>query len=257
MVTLAEALLTGAENLLELEPTELAAFIRKSPAGSMGEQIVFYETVPGGAGYLEQMAARLPEVAQAGMERLYGHSCVKGCYLCLKRYGNQRWHPFFDKDRVRDLLTILSQQDRVIPEEAESGAGLRALDRMLIERVAGKNPATRQYPKGEIEEPLRLALESIPDLPRGERDHEIFDTSGKLITVPDFAWPKIKLAVYCDGFAVHGNRETLEKDARKRNYLQGERWIVLTYWGRSILKNATAFASQIAEVYRQRSSSWN
>lgn len=254
MVTLAEALLAGAENLLELEPSELAAFIRKSPAGAMGEQIVFYETVPGGAGYLEQMAARLPEVAQAGMERLYGHSCLKGCYVCLKRYGNQRWHPFFDKDRVRDLLTILSQQDPVMPQEAENGAGLRTLDRMLAERFVGGDPTTRQYPKGEIEEPLRLALEAIPDLPQGQRDFEIRDNSGKLITVPDFAWPDVRLAVYCDGFAVHGNRDTLETDARKRNYLQGEGWIVLTYWGRSILKNPAACASQIAEAYRQRQS---
>ncbi|HEV8714143.1 MAG TPA: DUF1998 domain-containing protein [Candidatus Binatia bacterium] len=87
MVTLAEALLAGAGNLLELEPSELAAFVPKIPAGAAGEQIVFCESVPGGAGYLEQMAARLPEVAVAGMERLYEHACLKSCYLCLKRYG--------------------------------------------------------------------------------------------------------------------------------------------------------------------------
>jgi ATP-dependent helicase YprA (DUF1998 family) len=252
MVTLAEALLAGAGNLLELEPTELAAFVRKSPPGAVAEQIVFYETVPGGAGYLEQMAAKLPEVAVAAMDRLYGHPCLKGCYLCLKRCGNQRWHDFFDKDRVRDLLVILSQQDPVKPEERPPGTGLLVLEGMLIARQSGQEPSVRPYPKGEIEEPLRIALAAIPDLPNGERDYEIRDANGQLITVPDFTWPGIKLAVYCDGFAIHGNVETLEMDAKKRNFLQEGGWIVLTYWGRTILKNPARCAAQVAEVYRQR-----
>lgn len=110
----------------------------------------------------------------------------------------------------------------------------------------------RRYPKGQIEEPLRLALEGFPELPRGERDFEIRDSEGRLVTVPDFAWPDVRLAVYCDGFGVHGNLETLEMDAKKRNFLQEGVWVVLTYWGRSILKNPSACAAQIAEVYRQR-----
>jgi very-short-patch-repair endonuclease len=81
---------------------------------------------------------------------------------------------------------------------------------------------------------------------------EIFDEQGILVTVPDFAWPDIKLAVFCDGFAVHGNRETLERDANKRNKIQGRGWTVLTYWGRVILKNADACANQIAEVHNQK-----
>lgn len=74
------------------------------------------------------------------------------------------------------------------------------------------------------------------------------------MTVPDFAWEDAKLAVYCDGFGVHGNAEKLDLDAAKRNSLQGRGWIVLTYWGRTILKNADACAQQIADIYRQRSS---
>jgi len=254
MVTLAEALLVGAGNLLELEPGELAAFVRRSPAGAAGEQIVFYETVPGGAGYLEEMAGRLPEVAVAGMDRLFGHTCSKACYLCLKRYGNQRWHPFFDKNQVRDLLLILAQQEPPAPEDARHGAGLAALVRMLAARGSGEDPSVRRYPKGEIEEPLRAALESMPGLPPGERDYEVRDDQGRLITVPDFAWPDVKLAVYCDGFAFHGNADTLELDARKRNFLQSHGWVVLTYWGRTILKDAAACARQVVQAYQQRAS---
>ena len=251
LVTLAEGLLAGAQNLLELEAGEISAFVRKSPPQAISDQIVFYETVPGGAGYLEEVATRLPEIAEAAMTRLFGHSCRKGCYLCLKRYGNQRWHQFFDKDAVRDLLVILSQQERVEPEESRTGAGFEKINEMLQKRLEGTDDALRRYAKGEIEEPLRRALESIEGLPRGERDYEIRDEEGGLVSVPDFAWPDVKIAVYCDGFAVHGNRETLEQDAQKRNFLQSRGWIVLVYWGRTILKNSEACARQVGDVFKQ------
>ncbi|MEW6074204.1 MAG: DEAD/DEAH box helicase [Planctomycetota bacterium] len=252
MVTLAETLLLGAGGLLELEPGELAAFVRQSPAGSAAEEIVFYEITPGGAGYLEEMARRLPEVATTAMHRLYGHACRGSCYLCLKHYRNQRWHVFFDKERVRDLLVILSQQDPISPQDASPGMGVATLARMLEERESGRDPSVRKYPKGEIEEPLRRALQGIRTLPPGARDFEVRDDQGRLVTVPDFTWPDVKVAVYCDGFAIHGNRDTLELDARKRNFLVSHGWVVLTYWGRTILKDAAVCATQIAEVYKQR-----
>ncbi len=250
-VTLAEALLSGAASLLELEPGELGAFVRKSITGSMVEQIVFYETVPGGAGYLEEMAERLPEVAEAAMDRLFGHECLKACYLCLKHYYNQRWHPFFDKDQIRDLLLILSKQEHVEPKEEPYGSSVKTLEGMLRGRVSGEDRELGTYPKGEIEEPLRVALERA-GLPEAKRDFEIRDHDGRLVTVPDFAWPEIKLAVYCDGFAVHANQETLELDARKRNFLQSNGWVVLTYWGRTILRDPDGCAKQIVQIWRQR-----
>ena len=99
---------------------------------------------------------------------------------------------------------------------------------------------------------MRLALQQEAELPPGTRDYEIRDNQGRLITVPDFAWPDLKLAVYCDGFAVHGNRDTLELDSRKRNFLVSHGWMVLSYWGRTILKDPGACARQVAQVYRQR-----
>jgi len=252
LATLAEALLAGAESMLELESNEISAFVRRSSKAAISDQIVFYETVPGGAGYLEAMAAQLPAVAEAAMKRLYGHSCRNACYLCLKRYGNQRWHAFFDKDAVRDLLVILSQQDSAQSHESRGGAGLKTMLDMLRKRQDGTDESVRRYKKGEIEEPLRRALDGMEGLPQGIRDHEIKDDHGILVTVPDFCWPDVKLAVFCDGFAVHGNRKTLERDAKKRNYIQSRSWTVLSYWGRIILKNADACAKQIADVYVQK-----
>lgn len=72
--------------------------------------------------------------------------------------------------------------------------------------------------------------------------------------MPDFAWPELKVAVFCDGYAYHGNPEILELDARKRNYLQTRGWVVLTFWGRTILRDPDACAREILEVYRRRAS---
>lgn len=123
---------------------------------------------------------------------------------------------------------------------------------MPAARKTGEDAAVRRYLKGEIEEPLRAALEAIPNLPPPERDHEIRDDQGRLVTVPDFGWPDVTLAVYCDGFAVDANPETLEPDARKRNFLQQKGWMVPTFWGRTILKDPAACSKQVAAGYAQR-----
>jgi hypothetical protein len=259
VATMAEALVAGASDLLELETREIAAFPLRHLSGKAGEQIVFYETVPGGAGYLEELARRLPEVAAAAMEGLFGHRCSKACYLCLKHYGNQRWHNILDKHRVADLLLVLSRLDPVEPVEEPFGGGSGDLESMLEDRqreagAQGEKDQRGRYRKGFIEEPLARALSAIADLPAPDREFEIRDQD-RVVTVPDFAWPTVKLAVYCDGFAVHGNPETLSLDAAKRNLLQSRGWVVLTYWGRTILKDPAACAGQVAQLYRQRAGS--
>jgi very-short-patch-repair endonuclease len=72
--------------------------------------------------------------------------------------------------------------------------------------------------------------------------------SGALVTVPDFAWPERRVAVYCDGCQFHGDRDTLELDASKRNFLASRGWTVLTYWGRQILAPPDRCAEQVAKV---------
>jgi len=259
LATLAEALQVGAGELLELEPGEIRSFLRPATKDRLADQIVFYETVPGGAGYVAEMARRLPEVAEAARGRLYGHDCKKACYLCLKHYRNQGWHASFDKDRVRDTLLLLSQQAAIAATRCAPGDGVSVLDRMLLTRAAeaatggAVDPKTGRYRKGPIEEPLAAALAAIPGLPPADRELELRDpASGTLITVPDFAWESAKVAVFCDGFAVHGNRDTLELDARKRNWLQAHGWAVLTFWGRTILKDPARCAREVADLHSSR-----
>ena len=255
IVTLAEALLAGATNLLELEPHELAAFPKKTVGRENAAEIVFYETVPGGAGYVEEMARRLPEVAAKARKRLYEHECAKACYICLKHYRNQRWHPFFDKDRVRDILLTLANTQAVDPVPISPGAGAKALGEALearkIEFATGRAPG-QSGPQSPIEERLFQALQNLDGVPLPQPQYEIRN-GDVLITVPDFAYPDLKIAIFCDGYAFHGNSETLELDARKRNWLQREGWAVLTFWGKTINHNSDVCAREIQEVYLARS----
>ena len=250
VVTVAEALRAGASRLLQLEPEELGVFVRRPLPATGVEQIVFYETVPGGAGYLEEMAERLPDVAHEAKEALYGHSCAKACYLCLKHYRNQGWHHLLDKDLVRDTLTELAGLDPVAPEPAPYGASREKLAEMLEARATGSDENFRRYPKGVIEEVLRAALERL-GITDYRRDFEVRD-GDKLLTVPDFAWPDLKVAVFCDGYAYHGDPRTLELDAKKRNLMQAQGWIVLTFWGRTIQRRPVECAETVLRVLQSR-----
>jgi G:T-mismatch repair DNA endonuclease (very short patch repair protein) len=253
LVSAAEALLIGASTYLETETFEIGAFPRRTGVDpKTGQerpgQIVLFESVPGGAGYLEELAANLPRAAAAAYERLFGHACVHACYLCLKRYGNQRWHRLLNKELVRDWLFDLSLADPVQGQTAVPGHGQQVLLRQLAERAAEVRDG--HYAKGPIEEVLLDALHRLGDVPEPERDHEIRSDTGALVTVPDFVWADARIAVYCDGYQFHGDRDTLELDATKRNYLVSRGWRVLTYWGRTILRHPDRCAAEIARILR-------
>jgi Domain of unknown function (DUF1998) len=72
--TLGKALVVGAQRL-EIEQDEIAYF--QHPDGAGGWTLVFYETAPGGAGYLEQLARNLGSWAKAAEDRLFNHDCER------------------------------------------------------------------------------------------------------------------------------------------------------------------------------------
>src|SRR5712691_4453286 len=249
LVTAAEALLIAASTYLETGAFEISAFPRKAGKDRPG-QVVLYESVPGGAGYLEELATHLPGAVDAAYARIFGHECSRACYRCLKRLGNQRWHGLLNKDLVRDLLFHLAIGDTVEPRVVTAGEGRVALDVQLATRRREREQGT--YPKGHIEEVLLEALLAFDDLPQPQRDLEVKTDAGVLVTVPDFAWTDRRVAVYCDGYQYHGDRDTLELDASKRNFLAKRGWTILTYWGRQILNNPDRCARQVVDTVRAR-----
>jgi hypothetical protein len=73
-------------------------------AEAMLRLAVLYEEVPGGAGYLRQLAERLGEVADAIVPVLDGCACEKSCYACLRSYGNQQESHLLDRHVAADFL---------------------------------------------------------------------------------------------------------------------------------------------------------
>lgn len=118
--------------------------------------------------------------------------------------------------------------------------------------VTDSNPDMSDDTESPIEDMLLAALREIPELPEPERHYEIRH-NGHLVTVPDFAYPDFRIAIYCDGYAYHGNRKKLEQDAKKRNWLQVQGWSVLTYWGGTIYESPQDCAVEIKKVYLEKS----
>ncbi|MBI4529878.1 MAG: DEAD/DEAH box helicase [Deltaproteobacteria bacterium] len=247
--TLGKALVVGAQEQLEIEQDEIAYF--QHPDGAGGWTLVFYETAPGGAGYLGQLAGAVGSWAKAAQDRLFNHDCERACYRCLKSARNQFDHALLDKELVRSVLFQLAEgQPTEGPRSGRAGDGRSAtvdwLERLNLERNSPETSDTA------IEKALLQAIREGGRLPEPTPQYEITDENGRQLTIADFAYPDQRIAIYCDGFAYHGNRETLESDARKRNILQTMGWAVLTFWGRQILRNPSACEAQIWQCYQFR-----
>lgn len=252
--TLGKALVVGAQEVLEIEADEIAYFAHKDGTG--GWALVFYETAPGGAGYLEQLASDLGRWASAAHDRLYGHECERACYRCLKSARNQFDHALLNKELVRDTLFHFRAAQRAGEPRVGRTGDARQLSIEWLEREIVAPPAvpTSGTP---IETRLHGAIAEGGRLPVPMAQHEIHGEAGELLTIPDFAYPERQIAIYCDGFAYHGNADTLGSDARKRNTLQAKGWAVLTFWGRQILRDPRACEAQIWQCYQFRRATTN
>ena len=70
------------------------------------------------------------------------------------------------------------------------------------------------------------------------------------VTIPDFAFPDMRIAIYCDGFKWHcGNRDQFEKDRFQSRELQLRGWIVLRFAGREIW-NQSALEMVVKTIQR-------
>lgn len=246
--TLGKALVVGAQEALEIEADEIAYFTHKNGHG--GWTVVLYETAPGGAGYLEQLGKDLPRWALAAHQRLFGHECERACYKCLKSSRNQFDHANMDKELVRNVLFHFQRAEPLdAPHPGHAGDGERIAQRWLEGLADPKMVPTADTP---IERQLQAAIAERGRLPAPQAQVEIRDDAGQLLTVPDFAYPERRIAIYCDGFAYHGNVDALSHDARKRNALQAKGWSVLVFWGRQIQRDPVACEEQIWQCFQFR-----
>ena len=79
------------------------------------------------------------------------------------------------------------------------------------------------------------------------------------VTVPDFAFPDMQIAIYCDGFKWRtGNWHKFRTDRRQSRELQLRGWIVLRFAGSEIYSNGEMVTDTIqrAIARRERQQAW-
>ena len=116
--------------------------------------------------------------------------------------------------------------------------------------ATNRNPWAKSVPETDspIEEKLLVAMRRTSGLPEPVLQHELRH-DGRVLTIPDMAYPDRRIAVFCDSKAFHAEIGQLIDDARKRNILSLNGWVVLVFWGPEIYRDAYACARTILEAY--------
>ena len=84
-----------------------------------------------------------------------------------------------------------------------------------------------------IEKPLLDALypKLGPDAQKEIQAQYMIDYYAAPVTLPDFAFPDAKIAIYCDGYEHHWKRGPFQKDRQQSRELQLQGWCVLRFGG--------------------------
>ena len=108
--------------------------------------------------------------------------------------------------------------------------------------------------KEGIEKPLLAAL--YPKLgPSEQKEIEaqhLIDYYDMPVTLPDFAFPDAKIAIYCDGYEFHSERNPFQKDRQQSRELQLRGWCVLRFAGLEILNETDAVVRTIEQAIRRQ-----
>ena len=108
--------------------------------------------------------------------------------------------------------------------------------------------------ESEIEKHLLRAL--CPELDSAYRDdlrqQHVIDYYDMPLTIPDFAFPKDKIAIYCDGYEFHSEKEPFQKDRQQSRDLQLQGWSVLRFTGSEIINDTDAVVATIQRAIKQK-----
>ena len=96
--------------------------------------------------------------------------------------------------------------------------------------------------ESEIESHLLGALYPNlgPDAQKEIEAQHMIDYYDMPVTLPDFAFPYLRIAIYCDGYEYHWERDPFQKDRQQARALQLQGWLVLRFAGSEILNDTDA-----------------
>jgi hypothetical protein len=115
--SLKAAIIEAANTAIGAESGEISGFTRTMQVdGEVRRDLVLYDSVPGGAGYVRKAASQLEAILAAARALLDGCQCEKSCYKCLRFYENQFEHKLLDKSLIQPyldhLLMLNSERER-------------------------------------------------------------------------------------------------------------------------------------------------
>jgi ribosomal protein S27E len=130
--TLTEASKLAIGRILQIDEGEVAATYRWRLGG--GIEVVIYDTVPGGAGYVRRFVNN-HSVTQLleGMETRLKCTCTTGCRKCLFGYSNQYYWQEFRREETLRWLQAIRRYERQGEDGLKSislGEVLRSLDQL-------------------------------------------------------------------------------------------------------------------------------
>ncbi|MDR2828457.1 MAG: DUF1998 domain-containing protein, partial [Acholeplasmatales bacterium] len=117
MLSVMYALLNSFSNTLNIEKRDINACL--SPTyrnGYAGNDIIFYDSVPGGAGHSRQIIGDDGKILQLiiknAVDALINCDCEPSCYHCLRSYENQKFHEILDRKKAKDFLVTLLDEEK-------------------------------------------------------------------------------------------------------------------------------------------------
>jgi len=157
--TLSEAISKAACSVLGLEPTEIQGEYRPalSPLGRVGGEVelYLYDTLAGGAGFVQQVGERIGEVLDKALIILEKcpASCDKSCYRCLRSYKNKFEHGLLDRKLgatlLKHLLTGAGLEWDAARTVSSTGILYNDLKRLGVEGITFERNAPLNVPGAE------------------------------------------------------------------------------------------------------------
>ena len=187
--TLTEACKLALARLLRIDETEVAASYRWRLGG--GVELIIYDSVPGGAGYVRRFftgKTGVLDLLRKAREVLHCDHCTNGCRRCLFGYSNQYYWPEF---RRTDALGWIDLILRFADESGTTEAGFDTISLGQALREAGAQPVIQLVSSylGNFTEPLG-----------GESDGELWNIARYFPAWPQLAqWLEdgLKVQLFC------------------------------------------------------------
>jgi hypothetical protein len=111
-LSLQTAFLVAAADVLEIPARDLGGTFRSQTEGSLQGELIVFDRVPGGAGYVARLHDELPRVLAGALDRVTNcpnTACdpLGSCYSCLRSFGNQFEWNHLRRNVVREWLSAV------------------------------------------------------------------------------------------------------------------------------------------------------